>query len=269
MIKIENIVPPSNEQWKSAIMGARNPMNSWGKSDSIYSGEKFSIGENDLKLLERLVKAGTDHSKFLRFLPVTMDITAPLYWWKEADTYKVGTASNSCSTMHKIQSKEFTLEDFSIENLYNDVVDNPFKTIIDCLNFFRGLYLQNKDKDDWWQMIQLLPSSYNQRRTVIVNYAVLRNMYHARKNHKLDEWRTFCDVIRENIPYSDLICMESGNPSDAFKKCRNELKKHDELYDGFQASIMSAIFENSDISDREDAIKLSKAIADRIIGDES
>ena len=217
MIKITNIIVPSYEQWMAAIKGMRNPMNSWDKIDSkentcndiscdncseIYS--QIELGKNDYDLMKRLTLAGTEHSKFLRMLPVMMDITAPLYWWKEFDTYKVGTVANSCSTMHKIADKEFTLDDFSVENLYEDVIDRPFKDIIDCLNFFRGLYIQNNDKDDWWQMIQLLPSSYNQKRTVFLNYAVLANMYHQRKGHKLDEWNDFCNMI-EKLPYSEFI----------------------------------------------------------------
>ena len=217
MIKVTNIITPSYEQWMAAIKGMRNPMNSWDKIDSkentcnnincdncseIYS--QIELGKNDYDLMKRLTLAGTEHSKFLRMLPVMMDITAPLYWWKEFDTYKVGTVANSCSTMHKIADKEFTLDDFSVENLYEDVIDRPFRDIIDCLNFFRGLYIQNNDKDDWWQMIQLLPSSYNQKRTVFLNYAVLANMYHQRKGHKLDEWHDFCDMI-EKFPYSEFI----------------------------------------------------------------
>ena len=217
MINITNIITPSYEQWMAAIKGMRNPMNSWDKIDSkkntcnnincdncseIYS--QIELGKNDYDLMKRLTLAGTEHSKFLRMLPVIMDITAPLYWWKEFDTYKVGTVANSCSTMHKIADKEFTLDDFSVENLYEDVIDRPFRDIIDCLNFFRGLYIQNNDKDDWWQMIQLLPSSYNQKRTVFLNYAVLANMYHQRKGHKLDEWHDFCDMI-EKFPYSEFI----------------------------------------------------------------
>ena len=217
MINITNIITPSYEQWMAAIKGMRNPMNSWDKIDSkkntcnnincdncseIYS--QIELGKNDYDMMKRLTLAGTEHSKFLRMLPVIMDITAPLYWWKEFDTYKVGTVANSCSTMHKIADKEFTLDDFSVENLYEDVIDRPFRDIIDCLNFFRGLYIQNNDKDDWWQMIQLLPSSYNQKRTVFLNYAVLANMYHQRKGHKLDEWHDFCDMI-EKFPYSEFI----------------------------------------------------------------
>lgn len=209
MIKIENTEVYGFE---SAIRGMRNPMNSWDKSDSKYEmytdGEwHFEVGENDLKLMKNLSKAGNDHAKFLRMINVTMDITAPLYWWKEHDQYKVGTTTNSCSTMHKIQDREFTLDDFSIENLYEDVIQNPFNKIIDCLNFFREIYLLNKDKDDWWQMIQLLPSSYNQKRTVQLNYAVLKNMYFARRNHKLDEWRTFCDMCL-TLPYFKEICVD-------------------------------------------------------------
>ena len=217
MIKVTNIIVPSYEQWMAAIKGMRNPMNSWDKIDSKKNTcndiscdncseicSQIKLGKNDYDLMKRLTLAGTEHSKFLRMLPVMMDITAPLYWWKEFDTYKVGTVANSCSTMHKIADKEFTLDDFSVENLYEDVIDRPFKDIIDCLNFFRGLYIQNNDKDDWWQMIQLLPSSYNQKRTVFLNYAVLANMYHQRKGHKLDEWHDFCDMI-EKFPYSEFI----------------------------------------------------------------
>ena len=217
MIKITNIIVPSYEQWITAIKGMRNPMNSWDKIDSkentcndiscVNCNEicsQIELGKNDYNLMKRLTLAGTEHSKFLRMLPVMMDITAPLYWWKEFDTYKVGTVANSCSTMHKIAEKEFTLDDFSVENLYEDVIDRPFRDIIDCLNFFRGLYIQNNDKDDWWQMIQLLPSSYNQKRTVFLNYAVLANMYHQRKGHKLDEWNDFCNMI-EKLPYNEFI----------------------------------------------------------------
>ena len=217
MIKVTNIIVPSYEQWMAAIKGMRNPMNSWDKIDSKKNTcnnincdncseicSQIKLGKNDYDLMKRLTLAGTEHSKFLRMLPVMMDITAPLYWWKEFNTYKVGTVANSCSTMHKIADKEFTLDDFSVENLYEDVIDRPFKDIIDCLNFFRGLYIQNNDKDDWWQMIQLLPSSYNQKRTVFLNYAVLANMYHQRKGHKLDEWHDFCDMI-EKLPYSEFI----------------------------------------------------------------
>lgn len=277
MIKIENITPPSTDQWGMAILGARNPMNSWNKSDSkVVQWHMLEIGENDLGLMKRLVATGTDHSKFLRFLPVVMDITAPLYWWKEFDTYKVGTVANSCSTMHKIHTKRFEREDFSVEHILNCdehhwmvCMDN----IISGMNVAREKYLETKDKKYWWQMIQLLPSSYNQKRTVMLNYAVLRNMYHARKNHKLDEWRDFCEWIKV-LPCSELITMESGNQNskpvsveDAMKIIRNELVKHGDLYDGFQASVISAIFENSDITDSENAVLLAKTILDRVIGD--
>lgn len=219
MIKIENTYVFG---WDAAIRGMRNPMNSWDKSDSFLCNVErdecpergnhcqghnyldYVVGDNDLTLMKKLVKAGSDHAKFMRMINVTMDITAPLYWWSEYDTYKVGTVANSCSKMHKLVSKELTLDDFSHEHLNDDVIEKPFKDIINCLNFFRGLYNQHHDKDDWWQMIQLLPSSYNQRRTIQLNYAVLRNMYHARKNHKLDEWRTFCEWV-ETLPYHELI----------------------------------------------------------------
>lgn len=289
MIKIENITPPSTDQWGMAILGARNPMNSWNKSDSqVVRWHRLEIGENDLGLMKRLVAAGTDHSKFLRFLPVVMDITAPLYWWKEFDTYKVGTVANSCSTMHKIQAKEFTMEDFSFEHIHIRQSTDVLKETIDALNVFRDVYLNGgilsyengnqrcygkNDKEIWWQMIQLLPSSYNQKRTVMLNYAVLRNMYHARKNHKLDEWRDFCKRIKA-LPCSELITMESDNQNskpvsveDAMKIIRNELVKHEDLYDGFQASVISAIFENSDITDSENAVLLAKTILDRVIGE--
>lgn len=211
MIKIEHVVTASPEQMEFITEGVRNPMNSWDKSDS-YAGhenmcagnEYFHLGENDRSLMQRLSNAGTDDRKFMRMMPVYMRITAPLYWWKEFDTYKVGTVANSCSTMHKIAAKEFTIDDFSVEHLYEDVIDRPFRDIIDCLNFFRGLYIQNNDKSDWWQMIQLLPSSYNQTRNVMLNYEVLANIYKSRKDHKLDEWREFCKWI-ETLPYSELI----------------------------------------------------------------
>lgn len=226
MIKLEHTVLPSPEQMQFAIEGMRNPMNSWDKSDSYIdvpnadcngqSGDSFHVlGENDHSLMQRLSKAGTDHRKFMRMMPVHVRITAPLYWWKEFDTYKVGTVTNSCSTMHKIQEKEFTLEDFSCEHLdllnvkssYDINFVSSLKEILRCLNLARDKYLETKDKKYWWQMIQLLPSSYNQTRNVMLNYEVLANMYHSRKNHKLDEWRKFCKWI-ENLPYSDLIIME-------------------------------------------------------------
>lgn len=199
--------------WEAAIRGMRNPMNSWDKSDTefnpVISGigaNPVEVGPNDLDLMKRLLNAGNDHSKFMRMITVTVDITAPLYWWKEFDTYKVGTVANSCSTMHKIQAKEFTLEDFSHEHLSNDKNAGlgVLLTVIDALNLNRELFISSKDKSFWHNMIQLLPSSYNQKRTVQLNYAVLRNIYHSRRNHKLDEWHTFCDFIK-TLPYSELI----------------------------------------------------------------
>lgn len=221
MIKLEHTVLPSPEQMQFVIEGMRNPMNSWDNSDS-YAGyecmgignEYFKLGENDHSLMKKLSQAGTDHRKYMRMMSVCVRITAPLYWWKEFDTYKVGTVANSCSTMHKIQEKEFTLEDFSVEHLetiarFDDdgEMHKPYmliKSVIDCLNACRKTYLKTKSKTDWWQMIQLLPSSYNQTRNVMLNYEVLSNMYHSRKNHKLDEWREFCKWIEE-LPYSELI----------------------------------------------------------------
>ena len=182
--------------WHSAIMGMRNPMNSWANSDSaFFSDFSCKIGQNDLALMKALIKSGTEHRKFLRMLHVQMDIEAPLYWWKEFDTYKVGTVANSCSTMHKIHSKEFTVDDFSHEHL------DRFSTevlgwTIKALNGSREDYMKSKSKDDWWQMIQLLPSSYNQLRTVDLNYEVLLNQYFQRKDHKLDEWRIYCEQIK-------------------------------------------------------------------------
>lgn len=246
MIKIEKTEVVGFE---AAIRGMRNPKNSWEKSDSEFitsdgdhhdicghSGpwfgsdgwEEVLIGENDLNLMTTLRNAGTDHRKFMRMIVVYLDITAPLYWWKEFDTYKVGTVANSCSTMHKIADKEFTLDDFSCEHLDREpyhrnwiesiIVDEditsphkvwmtPFDVLrctIEMLNAYRENYLETKDKQDWWQLIQLLPSSYNQKRTVMLNYEVLANIYKSRKDHKLDEWHTFCDWI-ESLPYSELI----------------------------------------------------------------
>lgn len=201
MIKIENVDVHGIAR---AVYSARNAMNSWDKSDSNF--EKDILGNADLELAKKLVKAGTDHSKFMRMITVTFDIIAPMYWWKEASTYKVGTVRNSCSTMHTIHKKEFTLDDFSYEHL--DLELNILEVVIIGLNAARKRYLKSKDKADWWQMIQLLPSSYNQRSTVQLNYAVLRNIYHSRKNHKLDEWVDFCKWI-ESLPYSELITMEA------------------------------------------------------------
>lgn len=218
MIKFENVVLASPEQMEFIIEGMRNPMNSWKKSDShidsdLYSLDNIEIGSNDLSLMQRLSNAGTEHRKYMRMMPVYVRITAPLYWWKEFDTYKVGTVANSCSTMHKIAEKEFTLEDFSCEHL-NRIGTSSLWDIINILNISRTLYLEGgdykgehyyaKDKQVWWQIIQLLPSSYNQTRNVMMNYEVLANIYRQRKNHKLDEWREFCKWI-ESLPYSELI----------------------------------------------------------------
>lgn len=220
MIEIENY---EIFGWEHAIRGMRNPLNSWKKSDSYWDWpeypDRFVIGPNDLELMKKLAKAGSSHRKYLRMITVYLDITAPLYWWKEFDTYKVGTVANSCSTMHKIHDKEFTVDDFSHEHLVDDISEPHFYasnvshnwnfrdvlwTTIIALNNARELYLETKDKKYWWQMIQLLPSSYNQKRTIMLNYEVLSNMYHDRKNHKLDEWRDFCSWI-ESLPYSELI----------------------------------------------------------------
>lgn len=206
MINFENT---SVYGWESAIRGMRNPMNSWDKSDSIFvPNQKLPlIGDSDYNLMKNLVKAGTDHSKFMRMITVTVDITAPLYWWKEFDTYKVGTVRNSCSTMHKIHSKEFTLDDFSHEHLCSNS-EKTLKKVIELLNIERKNFITSKDKFCWWQLIQMLPSSYNQRATVQLNYAVLRNMYHSRKNHKLDEWSQGFTKWVEMLPYSGLITEE-------------------------------------------------------------
>lgn len=236
MLKIENVEVTG---WEHAIRGMRNPKNSWEKSDSRYHNDPiydeenpllihdnpiFNVGPNDQKLMMTLRNAGTDHRKFMRMITVYLDITAPLYWWKEFDTYKVGTVANSCSTMHKIHAKEFTLEDFSCEHVLRDnsvtvnYVENDFRILnnlqwlmltIDLLNAMREAYLKTKDKVFWWQMIQLLPSSYNQKRTVMCNYEVLANMYKSRKNHKLDEWKQLCGWM-ETLPYSELITGVTG-----------------------------------------------------------
>ena len=216
MIKIENI---EVFNFGGAIRGMRNPMNSWDRSDSVYGtaytladGEKittsegFSVGKNDLDLMKRLYKGGPVHAKYLRQIMVSMDITAPLYWWKEFDTYKVGTTANSCSTMHKIHAKEFTPHDFSLEHL-NPTGRELLRQICCELNFNRNVFIMSGDKNAWWQMIQLLPSSYNQLRTVQLNYEVLANMYRARKDHKLDEWKEFCKWV-EQLPYSEIITGE-------------------------------------------------------------
>lgn len=219
MLKIENAKVVG---WDAAIRGMRNPMNSWKKSDTLFfcpsQGDLRKIGEgqdlellseigpNDYKLMTSLRDAGTDHRKFMRMITVYMDITAPLYWWKEFDTYKVGTVANSCSTMHKIAAKEFTLDDFSHEHLQEDAIA-VLESVIHTMNVHRVWFNKKAADDpkiDWWQMIQLLPSSYNQLRTVMLNYEVLANIYKSRKNHKLDEWRTFCESIKE-FPYSELM----------------------------------------------------------------
>ena len=242
MLKIENFEVLG---WEAAIRGMRNPKNSWEKSDSNFFDDSeghvcnicqghgsmslIEIGPNDYTLMKNLRNAGTDHRKFMRMITVYLDITAPLYWWKEFDTYKVGTVANSCSTMHKIHAKEFTLEDFSCEHLIgNDIVRDllydkvmvpdeeqdgnivnwtPIDILeftIKALNIYRKAFLETNNKKYWWQMIQLLPTSYNQKRTVMLNYEVLANIYKSRRNHKLDEWLTFCDWIEE-LPYSELI----------------------------------------------------------------
>ena len=223
MIKLEHVVLPSSKQMQFVIEGMRNPKNSWEKSDSIvgtYYGkdfegndiidnDSFSLGYNDRDLMQQLSKAGTDHRKYMRMMPVYARITAPLYWWKEFDQYKIGTVSNSCSTMHKIADKELTLDDFSFEHILNDhsyLADDGHSIgeLLLLLNGAREDFLETKDKEHWWHMIQLLPSSYNQTRNVMMNYEVLANMYHSRKNHKLDEWKEFCKWI-EKLPLSDLI----------------------------------------------------------------
>ena len=222
MIKVENI-----DVWgfEHAIRGMRNPMNSWDKSDSYFCDEKhcgsckqnpetrnclqpdgFVIGDNDLELMKRLYKAGTEHRTYARMIQVSMDITAPLYWWKEFDTYKIGTVANSCSTMHKIAAKEFELDDFSHEHLL-PISESVLDTVIRELNSFRGLYLTHKDKEHWWQLIQLLPSSYNQKRTVTFTYENVMTMIRQRTGHKLTEWEVFCTILKE-LPYIREIMQE-------------------------------------------------------------
>ena len=203
MIKIENI---DVYGWDAAIRGARNPMNSWDRMDSCYNNGEFEIGENDYKLLKNLTIAGSEHRKWNRMVTVTMDITAPLYWWKEYDTYKIGTVANSCSTMHKIQAKEFDISDFSCEHL-DEIATKLFKKTINELNINCKLFNETKNKNYWWQMIQLLPASYNQKRTAHLNYEVLGTIYHQRRHHKLDEWVEFCDTIK-TLPYSEFITRE-------------------------------------------------------------
>lgn len=207
MLKVENVEVYG---WEAAIRGARNPMNSWDRIDSEFYITKLrnncKIGINDYKMLKGLCIAGKDHRKWMRMINVTMDITAPLYWWKEYDTYKVGTVANSCSTMHKIHAKEFTLNDFSHEHLNFDSIEMLERVLIG-LNSYREEYLETKDKNYWWQLIQMLPSSYNQKRTVQLNYEVLNTMYKARNRHKLDEWITLCFEMG-NLPYSEFITMK-------------------------------------------------------------
>lgn len=203
MIRIEHV---ETYGWQMAIRGMRNPLNSWKKSDSTFNEWVRTIGPNDLDLMHRLASAGSDHRKFMRMIMVAMDVTAPLYWWKEFDTYKIGTVANSCSTMHTIHSKAFTLDDFSHERLKPFAMETLLNTI-DCMNAYRERYLESKNKEYWWQLIQLLPTSYNQKRTVLLNYEVLRNMYHARRHHKLDEWHGFCDVVA-TLPHAELITGE-------------------------------------------------------------
>ena len=205
MIKIENI---DVYGFETAIRGARNPMNSWDRMDSGYNNGEFEIGENDYKLLKNLTIAGPEHRKWNRMITVTMDITAPLYWWKEYDTYKVGTVANSCSTMHKIQAKKFEISDFSVEHLRSLRVMHE---VIDELNFYRDKFNKDKKKEDWWEMIQLLPTSYNQKRTVHLNYEVLGTIYHQRRHHKLDEWQVFCDTLEMLIPYGEFITKDFGD----------------------------------------------------------
>ena len=280
MIKLENVVLASPDQMEFIIQGMRNPMNSWAKSDTCFSDESCvncydnqrdlcnkdsffrkdeKLGSNDHSLMQRLSDAGTEHRKYMRMMPVYVRITAPLYWWKEFDTYKVGTVANSCSTMHKIAEKEFTLDDFSCEH-FNDephhrdwiesaTVDEDItsshkvwmtpldilRCTIEMLNAYRKSYLETKNKQDWWQMIQLLPSSYNQTRNVMMNYEVLANIYRQRKNHKLDEWREFCKWIK-TLPYQKLITGEEVTMCDSCKKqyeechcdCTREYEKVEE-----------------------------------------
>ena len=214
MIKLEHT---ETFNWEGAIRGMRNPHNSWDKSDSYWTyienpetlnkaPFEFFIGDNDLTLMRSLAKSGSDHRKFMRMIIVSVDITAPLYWWKEFDTYKVGTTANSCSTMHKVHAKEFTVDDFSFERTI-PICSWFITSVLNVLNTSRERFLETKDKVHWDTMIQFLPSSYNQKRTITMNYENLVNMYHARKNHKLDEWHAFCDWIKA-LPYSEIITGE-------------------------------------------------------------
>ena len=205
MLKVERI---SVMNLENAMRGARNPLNSWARSDSYYDENgQYILGENDLGLAKRLARAGSDHRKYLRQIFISVDVTAPMYWWKEYDTYKVATVANSTSTMHKIHSKEFSRDDFSLDKLDEDSMAF-FDTIIAKLEELRFKYTETKDKQYWYDIIQLLPSSYNQMRTCSLNYETLINIYYARKGHKLDEWHTFCDFIK-TLPYAkDLIMIK-------------------------------------------------------------
>ena len=207
MLNVSNV---SVMNLENAMRGARNPMNSWAKSDSYYNeNHEYVLGENDLNLAKRLCKAGSDHRKFIRQIMVSIDITAPLYWWKEYDTYKVATVANSTSTMHKIHSKPFELEDFSCDHMTPETLQF-MQTVVDQLENIRNRYLEEKDKKHWYDLIQLLPSSYNQLRTCTLNYETLTNIYYARKHHKLDEWHTFCDFI-ETLPYAKELILKVDN----------------------------------------------------------
>ena len=274
MIKLEN---EEVVGWESAIRGMRNPLNSWKKSDSefvpgmledeqTYSPGHFEIGPNDQNLMKRLHDAGTDHRKFMRMLVVYVDITAPLYWWKEFDTYKVGTVANSCSTMHTIHKKEFDISDFSLDHLINDWYDldycdcvitsepdstgqgpsyyldpwSLFEMLIEMLNKARELYLKTKDKKYWWQMIQLLPASYNQKRTVMLNYEVLANICKSRKNHKLDEWHIFFDWVK-TLPLADILIIDEEDFSDDnIKRFFNKVQKVDDKAFSYSVSKFDA-----------------------------
>lgn len=259
MLKLENTEVLG---WEHAIRGMRNPMNSWEKSDSKISTceceqwphnikKSFDeVGPSDLDLMTRLRNAGTDHRKFMRMIVVYVDLTAPLYWWKEFDTYKVGTVANSCSTMHKIAAKEFTLEDFSCEHLSEPSLKN-LRSVIKCMNDYREEFLKDKDKHNWWQMIQLLPSSYNQRRTIMLNYEVLANIYKSRKGHKLDEWRELCKWI-EGLPYSELIVGPSLKDIPICNQIMEEAKRrvHEEL--NAQLDKFYEMYSASNVLDKED-----------------
>lgn len=322
MIKIENVTTAG---WEPAIRGARNPMNSWEKSDSLFDIHErdscnhedgdyyvedagrniinkiaavpdditigdvtFWIGPNDLKLLTNLAKAGSDEAKFRRMIVVYLDVTAPMYWWKEADTYKVGTVRNSCSTMHKIHAKEFTLEDFSWEQLLNtgnDLFNYEFgkgdyatqiqplqflaNFIIPSLNECRNLYLQTKDKKYWWQMIQLLPSSYNQRATLMLNYEVLANMYHARKNHKLDEWREFCKWI-EDLPYAKELIIGEETVTDTEEQLKARFKSYEDRIRYLEEEFAKELYRayNMSIKDISERLSIPESTVEYFVSDD-